>query len=93
MKFPIGRIQLQMTIACSFDVFGIDTDICWVICDKNGILVKMSSLREIFANLSIGNKILTSNKQSVTNIVNRFYKNQAHEIPTPKPGAGPQYRR
>lgn len=61
--------------------------------DENGISIKMSSLREIFANLSIGNKILSSNKQSVTNVIKCFYKSKAHEIPTPKPGGGPQYRR
>ena len=54
----------------------------------------MNSLREIFLNLSLGKQqfLVGKNQSPIISCV-RFYKYQAHEIPTPKPGDGKQYRR
>lgn len=52
----------------------------------------MNSLREIFLNLSLGKQqfLVGKNQLPIISCV-RFY--QKHEIPTPEPGKGKQFRR
>lgn len=54
----------------------------------------MNSLREIILNLSLGKQqfLVGKNQLPIISCV-RFYRSQKHEIPTPKPGNGKQYRR
>lgn len=51
----------------------------------------MNSLRVAFDNLSIGKKLLAPQNQVAILNVHRSY--HPHDIPTPKPGVGKQYRR
>lgn len=54
---------------------------------------RMNSLRELFVNLSVGKQLLSTRHQLPLASSVRFYKYKEHEIPTPKPGTGKQYRR
>lgn len=51
----------------------------------------MNSLRVLFGNISIGKQLLERRNQVAVLAVNRSY--HKHDIPTPKPGTGKQYRR
>lgn len=53
----------------------------------------MNSVRELFGNLTLGKQLLTTRNQLPIASFERFYKYQKHDIPTPKPGDGKQYRR
>lgn len=53
----------------------------------------MNSIQKSLANLSLGKQLFASNKPVAIASFERFYKSQKHEIPTPKPGAGKQFRR
>lgn len=53
----------------------------------------MNSLRELFVNLSLGRQLLSTKNQLPIASIERFYKYQKHDKPTPKPGGGKQYRR
>lgn len=54
----------------------------------------MNSLCKTFINLSIGKQQHIAAKAQLPIIsCIRFYENQVHEIPTPKPGKGRQFRR
>lgn len=51
----------------------------------------MNSLRVAFGNLSIGKQLLATRYQVAVLTFDRSY--HSHDIPTPKPGNGKQYRR
>lgn len=51
----------------------------------------MISLRAALGNLSIGKQLLAPRNQVAILSVGRSY--HSHDIPTPKPGVGKQYRR
>lgn len=51
----------------------------------------MNLIRVAFDNLSIGKQLLAPRKQVSVLAFDRLY--HSHDIPTPKPGDGKQYRR
>lgn len=53
----------------------------------------MNSVRELFGSLSLGKQLLASKNLLPIASFERSYKYQKHEIPTPKPGGGRQFRR
>lgn len=53
----------------------------------------MNSVREIFSTLSLGKQLLSTRNQLPIVSLERFYKYKKHDIPTPKPGGGKQFRR
>lgn len=59
----------------------------------NLLVSRMNSLRELLGNLSLGKQLLMPRNQLPMKSFERFYKYQKHDIPTPKPGGGKQFRR
>lgn len=78
----------------------IEFDICWLsqllkpcIASEFKLSYRMNSLRELFVNLSLGKQLLSTKNQLPIASLERFYKYAPHDNPTPKPGAGKQFRR